>query len=154
MLKHLHSVGKYLGESGQDGTDLFQEGWSLRSPSWYVTEALVNRPQQWMVIAELLEILCPALNFRDRNDHIRVSWIRTKCIFRKWPPSTECVDDQDSIGVDVDFGGVLWFCHESLWWHVQGVPGAFVCIISVMWAWVRLRILLLPGLKVWHSCWM
>ena len=92
-----------MGECGQDGIDSFQEGWSLRSPSWHVTETLGKLPHQGMVIAKLLEILCPALNFRDRYDYIRVLWIRMRCILRKWPPSTEGVDDQDSIRVDVDF---------------------------------------------------
>ena len=95
-----------MGECGQDGIDSFQEDWSLRSVSWHVAEALVNQSHLGMVIANLLEILCPALNFRDRDNCTRVSWIRTKCFLRKWPPSTEGVDDQNSIGVDVNFLGV------------------------------------------------
>ena len=90
-------------ECGQDGIDLFQEGWSLRSVSWHIAEALVNQSHQGMVIANLLEILCSAFNFRDRDDCTWVSWIGAEYILGKWPPSTESVDDQDSIGVDVNF---------------------------------------------------
>ena len=70
--------------------------------SWHIAEALVNHSHERIVIANLLEILCPALNFRGWDDCIWVPWIRTKCILRKWPPSTEGVDDQDTIGVDVN----------------------------------------------------
>ena len=81
-------------------------GWSpgLVWPPWgRVAEALTNQSHQGMVIANLLEILCPALNFRYRNNCIRVLWIRTEHILRKWPPSTEGVDDQDSVEVGIDF---------------------------------------------------
>ena len=40
----------------------------------------MNQPHQGMVIANLLEILCPALNSRDRDDCIRISWVRTEHI--------------------------------------------------------------------------
>jgi len=107
VLNHLNSVGKWLGECGQDGIDSFQEGWSLRSPSWHVTKALVNQPHQGMVIANLLEILCPVFNFRDWDHGIVVSWIRTKT------HPQELATSHRGCG-----SGVLWFCHESLWWHV------------------------------------
>ena len=81
---------------------MIEEGWSLRSPSRSIAEALVYQSHERMVIANLLEILCSALNFRDWNHCIWVVWIRTKCILRKWPPSTEGMDDQDTIGVDVN----------------------------------------------------
>ena len=68
LLKHLNSVWKWLGECGQDGIDSFQEGWSLRSVSWHIAEALMNQSHQGMVIANLVEIFCSALNFRDRDD--------------------------------------------------------------------------------------
>ena len=91
-----------VGECGHDGIDSFQYSWNPRLFSWHVAETLVNQPHQGMVIANL-EILCSALNFRDRDDCTRVSWIRMEHILRKWPPSTEVMDDQDSVGVDIDF---------------------------------------------------
>ena len=75
LLKHFDSV---CGECRQDGVDLIKEDWSLRSLSWHVAEALGYQSNKWMVVTNLLEILCPALNFRDRDDCIWVVWIRTK----------------------------------------------------------------------------
>ena len=102
LLKHLNSVGELLRECRQDGVDSIKEDWSLGSSSWSIAEALVNHSHERMVIANFMEILCPAINFRDWNHCIWVLWIGTKSILRKWPPSTEGVDNQDTIGVDVN----------------------------------------------------
>ena len=121
VLKHLNSVGKWLGECGQDGIDSFQElGLEPQVSKLACYWGTGKLPHQGMVVTYLLEILCPALNFRNRDHSIRVSGIRTEHIIGNWPPSTEGVDDQDSIGIYANFWGVLWFCSESLWWHVAG----------------------------------
>ena len=77
--------------------------------SRHVAETLTNQSQEGMVVANLLEILCPAFNLRDRDDCTRVSWIRAKGFAGKWPPSTEGVNDQDSIAVNVDFAVYFGF---------------------------------------------
>ena len=123
MPKHLDLVLVSLWNSGCSSSDLTEDLGSLWSASWGITKTLADQPHQWVVLTDISEVLGPTIKFRNRHQHVWVSRVGAKSIVWKWPPATEHMDHNHTIGVAVDFGGVGRSGHEGFWGHVAGGAG-------------------------------
>ena len=123
MLKHLDLVLVCLRDSGCNSSDLAKDLGSLWPATWGITQTLADQPHQWVVLADISEVFCSTIKFHNWKHHLWILRVGAKGISWKWPPATEHMDDHDTIGVAVNFGGVGWSGHEGLWGHVAGGAG-------------------------------
>ena len=123
MLKHLDLVLVCLGDPGCNSSDLAKDLRSLWPVGWGITQTLADQPHQRVVLADISEVFCSTIKFQNWKHHHWILRVGAKGIGWKWPPATEHMDDHDTIGIAVDFGGVGWSGHEGLWGHVAGGAG-------------------------------
>ena len=123
LLKHFDLVLVCLGDPGYNSSDLPKDLGSLWPVGWGITQTLADQSYQRVVLADISEVFCSTIKFQNWKHHHWILRVGAKDIGWKWPPATEHMDDHDTIGVAVDFGGVGWSGHEGLWGHVARSAG-------------------------------